>query len=76
MDYREQGFHVRGAHPTLYLAHGNSKGEVRGRNRHKNNERVVRNLEKKNVDMKEKSPEQDLTSAKNLTIELPEGRSE
>ena len=36
---------------TGYLAHGNSKGEARGRNRHKNHrKRVVRNLKERNVD--------------------------
>ena len=49
-----------------YLAHGNSKGEARGKNRHKNNARAVRNLKKINLGMKEK---QNLTSAKDLTIE-------
>ena len=38
---------------TVYLAHGNRKGEARGRSRHKNNERV-RNLEKWNVGTKGK----------------------
>ena len=59
---------------TVYFAHGNSKGEARGRNLHKNNARVVRNLKERSVDMKRKNPKQDLTSAKDLTIELPEGR--
>ena len=59
---------------TVYLAQGNSKGESRGRNGHKNNARVVRNLEERNVGTKRKCPKQDLTSAKDLTIELPEGR--
>ena len=31
-------------------------------------------MEERNVDTKEKSPKQDLTSDKDLTIELPEGR--
>ena len=44
MDNREQGSHAR-----VYIAHRNSKAEARGRNRHKNNERVVRNLEERNV---------------------------
>ena len=59
---------------TGYLAHGNSEGEARGRNRHENNSnRVARNLEEKNVGTKAKSPKQGPTSAKDLTIELPEG---
>ena len=42
---------------TVYLAHGNKKGEARGTSRHKrNNNRVVRNLEERNVGMKEKVP--------------------
>ena len=36
------------------------------------NTRVVRNLEEKNLGTKENSPKQDLTSAKDLTIELLE----
>ena len=62
MDYRERGSHA------VYLAHGNSKGEEE-EEIDKNNERVVRNLEEKNVSTKGKSPKQDLTSAKDLTIE-------
>ena len=30
-------------------------------------------MEKRNVDAKGKSPKQDLTSAKDLTVELPKG---
>ena len=59
---------------TVYLAHGDSKDEARGSSRHKNNVRVVRNMETRNLGTKGKSPKQDLTSAKDLTIELPEGR--
>ena len=36
--------------------------------------RVVGNLEEKNVGTKGKSPKQGLTSAKDLPMELPEGR--
>ena len=75
IDYRERGSHARGVYVshTGHLAHGNSKGEARGRSRHKNdNNGVVRNLEKRNVGTKEKSPKQGLTSAKYLTIELSE----
>ena len=56
---------------TGYLAYGNSKDEAREISRHKNN---VRNPEERNVGTKVKSPKQDLTSAKDLTVELPEGR--
>ena len=34
--------------------------------------RIVRNLEERNVGTKGKSPKQGLTSAEDLTIELPE----
>ena len=40
----------------------------------KNNARVVRNLEERNVGTKRKNVKQGLTSANDLTIELPEGR--
>ena len=40
----------------------------------KNNARVVRNLEERNVGTKGESPKHDLTSAKDPTIELTEGR--
>ena len=72
MDYRERRSHARDVHP--YLAHGNSKGEARGRNRHKtHSKRVVGHLEDRNGGMKGKSPKQSLTSAKDLPMELPEG---
>ena len=75
MDYRKRGSHARGVYPdTVYLAHGKSKGEARGRIRHKNNARIVKNLEERNVGAKEKSPKQNITNAKDLSIELPEGR--
>ena len=45
------------------------------RNRHKSNSRrVVKNLEERKVGMKGKSPKQSLTCAKDLNIELSEGR--
>ena len=51
------------------------QSEARRRNKHKNNrKRVVRNLKERNVGTKWKSPKQSLTSARDLTIELPEGR--
>ena len=37
--------------------------------------RVVRNIEERNVGTKGKNPKQGLTSAKDLTIELSEGRA-
>ena len=56
---------------TVYLAHGNSKSEARGRNKHKNNA-IVRNLEERNVGMRGKILKQGLTSAKDLPMELSE----
>ena len=42
---------------TVYLTHGNSKGEGRGRNWHKNNsKRAVRDLKERNMGTKGKSP--------------------
>ena len=62
MDYRERGSHAE------YLAHGNSKDEARGRNRHKNeSKRGVRNLEERNVGTKR-------SRKQGLTIMLTEGR--
>ena len=57
---------------TGYLAHGNSKGEARGRKQTRIIvKRVLRNnLEEWNVGTKRKSRKQDLTTAKDLTIEL------
>ena len=61
---------------TEFLAHGNSKGEARGRRKYKNSsiKRVVRNVKERNVGTKMKNPRQSLTIAHDLTIELPEGR--
>ena len=50
IEYKERGSHARGVYDvshTVYLAHGNSKGEARGRNKRKNNARVARNLEER-----------------------------
>ena len=57
---------------TVYLEHGNSKGEARGRCRHKRNS-VVRNPEERNVDTKKKSPKEGLISDKDLATQLLEG---
>ena len=55
---------------TKYL-HELFISEVRGRSRHKHNRnRVVRNLEERNVRTKGKSPKQGLISSKDLTIQL------
>ena len=72
MDFRERGSHARGVYPTLYLAHWNSKGDTRGRRRQKyHGEGVVRNMEGRNA-IRGESPNQGLTSAKDLAMELPE----
>ena len=64
-----QRSHARGVYPTQ-----DSKGEARERSRHKNNsKRVVKNMDERKVVTKGKSLKQDLTSAADLTIELPEG---
>ena len=50
MDYRERGSRARGLYPTQgYLVHGNSKGEARGRSRHKNNSKIFKNMEERKV---------------------------
>ena len=67
MDYRERGSHARGVYPTQYT----SKGEARGKSRHKYNSKRVRNMEGRNVGtISGKSPKQGLTSDKNLTMEF------
>ena len=56
---------------TVYLAHRNSKSEVRGRSRRKrNSNRVVRNLEERDVGTKGKRPKQGLVSAKDTSIKI------
>ena len=56
---------------TVYLAHGNSNGEIRERSRHQTESKiVVRNLEERNVGTKEKSPRQGPTSAIDLLLSL------
>ena len=72
MHCRERGSHERGVSHARYLAHGNSKGVARGRRRHKNNSKIVRNLEERKVVTKEKSPEEGLTSVEDLIIEFSE----
>ena len=60
---------------TGYPAHENRKGEARGRNRHKNNAREYsKKSKRKKRGTKGKSRKQGLTSANDLTIELPEER--
>ena len=57
----ERGSHARGVYPTQYTS---CKGAARVKKHHKNNARVVRNLEERNVGTKGKNPKQGLTSAK------------
>ena len=50
------------------------RAEARGRSSYQNNyERVVKNLEERNVDTKWKSSKQGLASAEDLTINAPWG---
>ena len=50
MDCRERESYARGVSHAGCLAHGNSKGEGRGRSRHKNNSmRVARDMEERNA---------------------------
>ena len=59
----------------VYFTHENSKSEATERCEHKNNnKRVARNLEEMNVSTKGKNPKEGLTSAEDLSIDLPEER--
>ena len=49
------------------------QGEARGRSRHKNNSKIVRNIKERIVGTKRKCPKRGLTSAKDIAIELLEG---
>ena len=73
---RERGSHARDVYPTQYTS---CMGTARVKQEEEADtrimrDRVVRNMEEKNVGTKGKSPKQDLTSADDLTIELPEER--
>ena len=72
MDYRERGSHARG----VYLTQDTSRmGTARVKQEQEADTRIiVWKMEERKVDTKGNSPKQDLTSAKDLTIELPEGR--
>ena len=74
MDYRERRSHARGVYPAQCTSRMGTARVKQEEERHKNNTRVVGNLEERKVGTKGKSPEQDLTSAKDLIIELPEER--
>ena len=73
MNYRERGSYARDVHSTQYTSR---LGTARVKQEEETDTRVmqqsiVRNMEERNVGTKGKSPKQDLTSAKYLTIELP-----
>ena len=71
MDYREQRSHARGVYPTQDTSRMGTAWVKQEEETDKNNgKRVARNLEERNVGMKGKSAKQDLTTAKDLTIEL------
>ena len=76
MGCRERGTHARGVYATQDTSRmGTAMVKQEEKNRHKNHSnRIVRNMEERNVGTKGKSPKQNLTSAKDLTIELSEGR--
>ena len=60
-------------YPTQYTSRMGTKVKQKEET-YKNNARVVKNLKERNVGTKGKNPKENLTSANNLTIELPEGR--
>ena len=62
------------AYPTQYTSRMGTARVKQEEEIDKNNVRVVRNLEERNVGTKGKSSKQNLHSAENLTIELPERR--
>ena len=69
---RDRGSHAWDVHPTQYTSR---MGTARVKKEEEADTRVIKNLEERNVvDTKGKSPKQGLTSAKDLTIELPEER--
>ena len=76
MDYRERGSHARGVYLTQYTLR---MGTARVKQEQETDtiiiysNRVVWNMERRNIDTKGKSPKQGLTSAKDLHMELPEG---
>ena len=76
MDYRELESHARGVYPTQYTWRMET---ARVKQEEETNKGIIKESSKKsgrkNVSTKDKSSKQDLTySAKELTIELPEGR--
>ena len=63
MDYRERGSHARGVYLTVLAQYTSNMGTARVKQEeetNKNNARVVRNLEERNMGTMERSPEQDL----------------
>ena len=74
MDSRERGSHERGVYPTQYTSRMET-ARVKEAVRADTRVRVKEKYEIRNVGtIRGKSPKQDLTSAKDLPIELPEGR--
>ena len=74
MNYRERGSHARGVYPIQYTSSMRTVRVELKEERHNNNsKRVGRNLDKRNLGMKGRSPKQGLTNAKDLTNDLSEG---
>ena len=73
IDNREQGSHARGVYPTQDSSRMGT-ASVKQEEETDKNKRVVRNLEERKVGTKGKSAKQGLTSAKDPTTELSEGR--
>ena len=78
MKCREQGSYARGVYPTQYtssMGTASAKKEVGAGVIAYNSNRVVRNLEERNVGTRGKGLKQGLISAKDLILQLPEGCS-
>ena len=69
MDYRERGSHTRGVYPTQYTS---SMGTARIKQEEEADMRII--VKEWNVGTKGKRPKQGLTNAKDLPMELPDGR--
>ena len=75
MEYRERESHARGVRPTQYTSCMGTARVKQEEETDRNNARVARNLEERNVGTKGKSTKQDLNSTKDLTIEPPRDAS-
>ena len=75
MDYRERGSHAQGVNPTQ---HTSLMRKVRVKQEEERDTRIMQESSKKFVGKERghegESPKQDITSANNITIELPNGR--